>query len=65
MQGQAAELISELPYTVVTAECWLYRKATGARAVLPAVYKPEIITLSRYIYWRFINRKRYTASNDK
>jgi hypothetical protein len=35
MQGQAAELISELPYRVVTAECWLYREATWARAVQP------------------------------
>jgi hypothetical protein len=49
MQGQAAELISELPYTAVTAECWLYRKATLG-TICAAAYKPEIITLSRYIY---------------
>jgi hypothetical protein len=42
----------------------LYRKATLG-TICAAAYKPEIITLSRYIYWRFINRKRYTASNDK
>jgi hypothetical protein len=59
MQGQAAELISEQPYTVITVDCWVYTRSNtrqhGQRTVL---YKPEITAVSRDIYGRFINRKK-------
>jgi len=48
MQGQAAEFILELPYTVVTAVLVVPQGNMGTNCA--AIYQPEIMTLSRYIY---------------
>jgi hypothetical protein len=47
MQGQAAQLSSEQPYTV-TAECWVYHsRQHAANCAVP--YKPETMAVSRHL----------------